>query len=365
MTGRSDDGFIDKDRIKAGEIWTERLASELRASPAIVCLYSESYRRSKVCGFELQAFLERRLLYKRRNPGAAPPSDAVIPVMWQPTPIAFSLPDFQFEMPKRKDLVQEGVWRVRDRGLRAPFRDIAQAVALRVKEAVRKPLPDLEYEPVLLGLTSAFDSPPLPPSDFDGPGAATGPQSATFVYPKTPPWSDWLYAPDHDPLLRIAAAATKARELQPHQLTFDSAAQDFGARIAAARERRNLVLLLLDGEVLSNPALVPRLREFDEASARPDSPGAAGVIVAWRQGEGRAPSSRQLLQSAFPKMSLRQPPFFDAAIEGHDAFAAAVGTTLDALRNAVRQAGTADPRPATTSFPTLPTVGGPGSRQAA
>ena len=365
LTGRSDDGFIDEERIRTGEVWSERLATELRASPAIVCLYSPSYFLSKVCALELQVFLDRRLLYRRQNPGAGPPPGAIVPVLWQPTSIALSLPDFQFEKPKKKDLESDGVWRLRDRGLRSAFKDIAQSVASRVKEALREPLPDLGYEPVLLGLSSAFESPPLPPSDFDGPEATSGPQSATFVYPRTPAWSDWLYAPTHHPLLRIATAVAKGRELESRQLTFDTAAQDFAARVATARQRRNIVLLLIDGTTLSNQALVPRLREYDEESARTDTPGAAGVMVAWREGEGSTPSSRRLLQDVFPKMSLRQPPFFHASIERHDDFALAVGRTLDALRTAVRQAGTASPLVPSTPFATLPTIDGPGSRQAA
>jgi len=364
LTGRSDNGFMDSEDLRAGQVWSEELSNELHAAPALVCLYSPSYFNSTVCARELQIFLDRRLMHQRHHAGSVP--GAIVPVLWQPTPIPWSLPDFQFEKPRSKDLASEGVWYLRDVRRMKEFNAIAHSVALRVKEALRNPLTGLGSPPVLGGVESAFEAPPLPPLDFDAAGAGGGPQCATFVYPGTRVWSDWLFAPKYDPMLRIAAAVAKGRELDSRQLLFDASTQDFASRLVTARQRNNLVVLLVDGTMLHDAALIARLKEYDDESSRQEAPVASGVPVAWPAGEGGSPASRHLLHQAFPRLSVRQPPFFHGAIEHYDQFASAVAQSLDALRTVVRNHPFGGPSiPPTTPFPHLPTIDGSGSLQAA
>lgn len=165
VTGLKTDGFIDKDRLQAGEEWKKAVVEELRAASAIVCLYSPSYFQSVVCGQELQVFLERRLQYMRLNPGKRPSN--IIPVAWQPADVSLSLPDIQRQRPETEELADQGVWLVGDSGQTKEFEKVAHEVAKRVKEALKTPLPDLNLERALGGFGSAFAPPPLPPAEID------------------------------------------------------------------------------------------------------------------------------------------------------------------------------------------------------
>jgi hypothetical protein len=60
---RVDGPFFTPRGIAAGANWRESLQRALNSSGILVCLQSPLYFDSKVCGQELEAFLQRRKLY--------------------------------------------------------------------------------------------------------------------------------------------------------------------------------------------------------------------------------------------------------------------------------------------------------------
>jgi TIR domain len=349
LTGAKEDGYRDELAMRAGEVWSAALARELNATRVMVALYSPSYFQSKVCASELQVFLERRRRYIRENVGKRPGN--IIPVLWQVEPIPKSLPDFHYERPRSEDIKEtEGVWFVRDDGRHKEFKTIAYSVAKRVKEAAALDLPRLPQDPVLGGVTSAFEPEPLPPAEFDPQGGAAGPQCATFVYASPPAWRAWPFTPKSDPLLHIAAAVAKGRDLDAHQLTFDPGNPDLLPRLETVRTPNNLVIFLVDGTTLTDPAVATRLREFDAAQH-----DAVGTLVVWPQA---VPGNAQaLVGQVFPKLSNRQPPMFWPQIGEEAAFAKAVAQSLDRLANdALKGPLTAAGSTVHTPYGSLPSV---------
>src|SRR5205823_6042159 len=115
---------------------------------ALVCMYSPSYFRSRVCSREMQVFLERREKYMEQNAGNPPVH--IVPVLWQPcdaSTIPKALPDFQYEEPRTLASKDYGVWSVRDQKRYKEFDQIAHSVAVRVKEALKTKLLPLGYKP--------------------------------------------------------------------------------------------------------------------------------------------------------------------------------------------------------------------------
>jgi hypothetical protein len=348
LTGATEKGFRDTDDMRAGELWGPRLAAELNSCRALVALYSPSYFKSTVCARELQVFLERRRKYMRENVGRNPAS--IIPVLWQVGEIPRSLPEFHHEGPRSEDLKgKEGAWYVRNDGRRKEFDGIIHSVAKRVKESMELKLPSLPSDPVLTGVTSAFEPPPLPPAEFDAAGADSGPRCATFVFANAPAWTAWPFTPGEQPLLHIAAAVAKGKDLETHQLTFDPAQPNLLERLSAARRANNLTLFLVDGTSLSDRSLAERLRQYDG-----EKPDAVGTLVVWPPG---AKAARDLVSQVFPNLSPRQPPLFWPEIQAAKPFADAVGETLDRLSNDVLKAPAPETPPhAPTPYASVPIV---------
>jgi TIR domain-containing protein len=339
LTGAKEDGYRDEIGMRAGEVWSGALASQLNATRVLVALYSPSYFQSRVCARELQVFLERRRRYIRENVGKKPGN--IIPVLWQVEPIPRSLPDFHYERPRSEDIKEtEGVWFVRDDGRAKEFRTIAYSVAKRVKEASAVELPALPHDPVLEGVTSAFEPEPLPPAEFD-PARAAATQCATFVYASPPAWKTWPFSPKSDPLLHIAAAVAKGRDLDAHQLAFDPTQADLLPRLQNARKAHNLLVVLVDGTTLANEAVAGQLRAFD-AEQYPS----VGTVVVWPQ---KVPAdAHAIVGQVFPKLSHRQPPLFWPTVGEATTFATAVAQSLDRLANDALNA------PAPAAAPVVP-----------
>ena len=73
-------GFMD-DAIPNGGTWRRHLAAELASCRVFVPLYSRRYFTSKECGREWAVFRERQMAHVAQT---GTPSDAVLPVLWQP-----------------------------------------------------------------------------------------------------------------------------------------------------------------------------------------------------------------------------------------------------------------------------------------
>lgn len=82
-----DAGFIDKEGIRSGQLWADRLGWALRNSRVLVCLVSADYLSSVPCGKELHVFIKRRERNKADNP------QVIIPIIWDPRRLANALPE--------------------------------------------------------------------------------------------------------------------------------------------------------------------------------------------------------------------------------------------------------------------------------
>jgi hypothetical protein len=355
LTGRKEDGFRDVEKLRAGDEWSAELAAELCVSPAMVSLYSPSYFASTACAQEMQVFLERRARYRKLNVGKRPCS--IIPVLWQPCDrIPWSLPDFQYERPVSKEFAADGVWRLLDKKQDDEFKDLAQRVAVRVKEALKVKLPEPGYRVVFGGVGSAFLPAPLPPAEFDAGGLAGGPECATFVYVNSAAWHQWPFGPEDCPALHVGVAVARGRDLEARQLTFAPGAGDLVERLARARGLNNLVMLLVDGMSLGDAALRQQLQKVDAGGL-----DALGTIVVWPPGQDAAQRSASL-QAAFPILSAKGPPFFAGAVETADQLAQSVAVGLDSLQMSVlKNPQGVPPAGPPTEFTTVPGVEGPGA----
>ncbi len=358
LSAVKEDGFYDDLGIRAGEEWSGALIKELQSGPVMVSMYSPSYFQSGICGREMQVFLDRRHADVQANSGSPPAS--IIPVLWLPTDIPDSLPDFQYVRPQSQTL--QGVRSAVAFGQSTEIEQIASNIATRVSEAIKSEyqLSALDYEPALQGLQSAFDPPPLPPSDFDLPQAKLGPNSATCVYASSPPWDLWPFAPDMKPILHLAAAVAKGRELQLHQLMFDPAQATLIPRLQLLEQRNTRTLLLVDGRSLADSQVRARLQEYDRERIE-----TASTLIVWPKGV-EPEASKALVDDAFPTLGRRKPPSFFSSLQTHKQFVEAVRMSLDSLRNVVirRPTGVPSVTP-TTQYTTLPTVSVPTQRHAA
>jgi hypothetical protein len=360
LSGVAEDGFCDKLDIRAGEKWSDELVDELKSGAVMVCMYSPSYFQSGICGREMQVFLERRHEDVLARSGSPPAS--IIPVLWLPTEIPDSLPGFQYVRPESQELDGQGVRSAVAFGNDAEVEQIASKIATRVNEALQceYKLSPLTYKPALEGLGSAFDPPLLPPTDFDVPEAKLGPDSVTCIYASSPPWNDWPFAPDMKPILHLAAAVAKGRELQLHQLMFDPAQADLSDRLKLLERGNTRMLLLVDGCRLADAQLRARLQEYDGRRIE-----TASTLIVWPK--GLAPDgSKAWVDDAFPSLSRRGPPVFFGGLQNHKQFVDAVRKSLDFLRNIVirRPTGVPSVTP-TTAYTTVPTVSVPTRRAAA
>lgn len=359
LTGLDVDGFRDRPELKPGQEWAAELADALSTSAALVCLYSPSYFKSVYCGRELQIFLERRARYIQRNAGKRPAN--IIPVLWHPCAIPKTLPDFQAQLPRRLDPQKGGVWEERDQGRNKEFRQVAQDIAIRVRDASEAtPLPPLGYTPVFGGVANAF-APPLPLLEFDAPGAPAGPQCVIFVYASMDPWEAWPYAPPAErALLYISSSIAKGREFVAHQLTFDPGRPQLIERLNDAREKNSLVVFFVNAATIASPAIRERLAEYDGRGYKTFS-----TMIVWPPG-GRTAALEQLVRQTLPNVSARQPPYFYPRIESPDQLDRALADSLDALKMAVlRDPQNAHALPGVSLFATLPFLRGPGEPLAA
>ncbi|MFE2429475.1 TIR-like protein FxsC [Streptomyces sp. NPDC059373] len=91
-------GFMDRDMLRTGENWSQRLSEALATCRVFVPLFSPRYFQSEVCGREWYAFSRRALesRYAQSN------SQAIVPALWIPV-LPESLPDPARHLPAVPD----------------------------------------------------------------------------------------------------------------------------------------------------------------------------------------------------------------------------------------------------------------------
>jgi hypothetical protein len=347
-------GFVDRTNIQPGQEWPDELAEALRTTQTMVCLYSPSYFASEYCGKEMQLLLDRRRNYIRANAGKKPAN--IIPVLWHPMPhrIPKTLPEIQYQAPNL-DPNTHGAWNLGDLGRDQELKDFADAIAIRVRDAADDtPLAALPERPRMQAVRSAFQPPPLPLPEFDGPSTTSGPDTVTFVYPSLARWDAWPWAPPREQaVLHLAAAVAKGNEMESTQLTFDLADARLTDRLASLRRKNNVAILLLDVPSLDREDLRARIRGYD---ALEHSSFATIVIANTVPG----PDFKARLEATLPRFSRRTAPYF-YFVEARQKFSDIVGQALNALKLAVVR----DPQALNTindrsEFQSLPVVNGPG-----
>jgi hypothetical protein len=290
--GRVDGPFFAPRGIEAGANWRESLQMALNSSGILVCLQSPLFFDSKVCGQELETFLQRRKLYKRA--GGDPP-DCVIPILWHPlTDVPKALPnDFQGKKPSgdltpfQMDGLYQAILTDQTTG-KEKIVLYALNLASRISNLIRKntgerALPPLPVMPDLDFIPSAFDFPEWPLPDVNE-EKGTGPASITLVYPTGIPPDSLPFSPPPPNAIISAAALAKSREWIFQGIGFNSAADVLQKldKIRWAQDKKSPVVLMLTETLLGDRELLNR---FDQIEMK----GFATIVLSTASG-GQLPA---------------------------------------------------------------------------
>jgi len=267
--GRVDEPFFAPRGIEAGHNWRESLRTALNSSGILICLQSPLYFDSKICGQELEMFLQRRKLYKKA--GGDPP-DCVIPILWHPlNSVPKPLPnDFQGKKPSddltpyQMDGLYQAILTDQTQGKEGIVL-YALNLARRISNLIRKNtgervLPPLPVMPDLDLIPSAFDFPEWPLPDVDD-EKGTGPASITLVYPTGVPPESLPFSPPPPNAIISAAALAKSREWIFQGVGFNSL-DDLVKKLAKVRwaqAKKSPVVLMLTETLLRDQKLLDRL----------------------------------------------------------------------------------------------------------
>jgi TIR domain len=272
--GRVDEPFFAPRGIQAGQNWKDSLRTALNSSGILICLQSPLYFGSKICGQELETFLQRRKLYKKA--GGNPP-DCVIPILWHPLiDIPKALPnDFQGKKPSsdltpfREDGLYEAILTDEAEGKKR-IDLYALRLARRISDLIRKntgerALPPLPFVPDLDVIPSAFDFPEWPLTDIDE-EKGTGPASITLVYPTGLPPEGLPFSPPPPNAIIWAAALAKSQEWIFQGVGFDSV-DDLAVKLAKvkwAQEKKSPVVLMLTETLLQDRELLNHFEQIEK-----------------------------------------------------------------------------------------------------
>jgi len=307
--GRVDDPFFAPRGIEPAENWREALQSALNSSAILVCLQSPLYFDSRICGQELEAFLQRRKFF--RKAGGDPP-DCIIPILWHPlTSVPKPLPnDFQGKKPSR-DLTpfpMDGLYKAILADQTQEKESIllyALNLADRISNLLRKntgarALPPLDPPPDLDVISSAFDFPEWPlPDVYKEKG--TGPASVTLVYPTNAPPENLPFAPPPPNAVILAAALAKSRELVFQGVGFngqDDLAEKL-AKIKWAQEKKSPVVLMLPEPLLNDSELLNRIDLIEKK-------GLARIVLSTTGGGHLPPDFEATTREKFDEFLIRK-----------------------------------------------------------
>jgi len=329
--GKVDEAFFAPRGIGPGQNWRKSLQDALNSSGILICLQSPSYFDSRICGQELEAFLQRRKLYKRA--GGDPP-DCVIPILWQP--LADRIPpkalpnDFQGKKPSANltPFPMDGLYEaILNDQTQDKERIVLYALHLaqRISNLIRKntaerALPPLPVVPDLAVVPSAFDFPEWPLPDLDE-EKGTGPASITLVYPTGPP-EGLPFSPPPPNAIISAAALAKSREWIFQGIGFSGLADivEKLEKVKWAQEKKSPVVLMLTEPLLQDRELLNRIGQMEKK-------GIATIVL--------SASGRQL-PGDFPAS-------LNATLATRDRFDDLLFNSVGKLRSAIMAEATAAP----------------------
>lgn len=163
LTGRADATaivFFDRDKVEAGDQWTEAITHAVNSAEVLLCLMSPTYFSRPWCGRELEAFLHRQKGLR----GPAAKVRFIFPVWWQvpagPRPLPRRLSvyhnrDAQFP----PDYESAGVSGLARLSRWTQFRRVVDRLAQLVAKTLDQPhrLPPGEAVADILEIANAFD----------------------------------------------------------------------------------------------------------------------------------------------------------------------------------------------------------------
>jgi FxsC-like protein len=293
-------GFRDLEQPPGVE-WPRTTGDALGSCGVFVPVYSPKYFNSPICGKEWSAFSSR---LAARPPGGR--TRSIAPVWWAP-PVAELPPVAQYLQDTRDQFGAE----YREHGLRSLMqlssnKDRYQEFLIRFSMeliAVAAEAPPQRQIADLLSLPNAFAT---GSSDirFGQPRHAPGggPRKVTFVVAATgreemagirtaldvygEDWADWRpYHPDcRDPVAVRAQGVAAAQRMISGLVPADDS---FRALLRAARERSELVVLIVDPWVAALPSFQPLLEDADNVRT-----GHAVVLAPWESSESLPDSER-------------------------------------------------------------------------
>jgi FxsC-like protein len=377
-------GFIDRQSLRVGDDWPERVRSALNASRTMVVLQSRDYLNSDFCGKELEVFRRRRERYLE-NP--APDSDTpplALPVLWDWPAQMPKLPEILAPVQFTNAIFGENYEGLGLRTLASQTRyadDYQQFVAMFAEYVVAAARP-AALPAVDIGdvreIESAFRLPrpkPAPANAQAGAVTRYDRWSAWFIYvvgtadelrdvrANVSAYADdasaWRpFDPDEAlPLKVLAARASAAENLNPERITLDA---DLAKELEEAQDGQSFVLLVVDPWSARLPRYSDCLDKFDRTKTINSE-----VLVAASAGDQETAAARDALDGDlravfWRSFALSSSPLRDS-ITSADTFEREVIAAINEIRKRLMQVGKLRQVPTAEPAGSLPLPTGPGA----
>ncbi|MEU8266778.1 TIR-like protein FxsC [Sphaerisporangium sp. NPDC049002] len=271
-------GHLDRERPRTG--WSARTATALETCKVFVPLYTPRYFASERCGREWSVFARRI----ERSVGEFEPMNAIVPVLWVPTPLP-KLPTatepVKFESSALGETYQRlGLYGIMRTGLRDEYEISLRRLAQRIVEVAEsaRVLPGSEANYHLA--QNAFTGYPRRKLQIIlAPAPASSPDDRSDAYYGGGD-SEWnpYYPHTSTSLAEYATDLVRNLEYAPEVLTFrESSDQVLGTVVPTAP-----AVLIVDPWAAGDPELLDQLRQLDDL----EKPW-IDVIVPWNRDDER------------------------------------------------------------------------------
>ena len=348
-------GFFNGQEIEPGRFWDEAVAEALSSCRTFVCLLSRAYVNSVYTGKELEAF--RRRLQASGQP-TPPPADGqtpspIIPVLWCSPESLAHLPAVLSRVQQTSEAFagvydEEGLYYLMKLNrYRDEYRDFVRHFAeVVVKSGRSQPLDAGSAAlPSLSEVESAFHPRAGAESAEAAELSGSGPRFVNFVFVagrrdemtavrrNVDAYGD--YGGDWVP---YRAAESMPAELYAQQCAAADGAlcaalaadEHFTERLAEAKERNQLVIILVDAWTLRLEHYARLMREYDAHNFLNSV-----VLVIWDD-DAETAHNRAALEMAvhhtFPRKSLDDTPYFRNNVGSPDALRKELSVALSKVR---------------------------------
>ncbi len=360
--GDADRGFRDRDDIQRGAEWDLSLRNALQSSRTIVALYCPTYFMRPVCLKELRFMQQRRQAFLAQDPANAEKRSPIKPVSWiAPFDVPADLATLQYSTEADEFFREDGLDSfMRTKSIRSGrYPAFVETLARDIiATADQVDLPLLGRAPSFLD-DEDISAPPASPSNEEGPThvkfvylaptehAAEVRQRRTYYGPVSRSWKPFV--PDFSGGIGPLAQAVAG------EYDFTSDELSFGPTlprdVQEAEDRKNVVVILMDGWAVRVPSYTEVLTELDRVRALN-----CGVLIPWNCGDPQTASARQSLSSDIRRALYRwaaepNPARFNEAISNAEELRTRLAEALTRLKNDILMAS--EPR---ISGPAKPTI---------